>query len=111
MRRASRRRCRARSSSAVWSCVSFRDELDVQVGETAEQVRGQVLVLAVARRTVLRLGDGDVGGAVEEPVESDPAPGPGERCAGTEMRAVAERHVPTGGVTFDVEDNRLSEHT
>ena len=55
--------------------VSFRGvalggrELEVERLQAAKEVRRQVLVAAGVGRAVLILGDGDVPGPVEEPVE------------------------------------------
>ena len=70
----------------------------------------EVLVGPGTRRTVLLLGDRDVGGAVEEAVEGHPALGPGERRSGARVDAVAERDVLPGVGAVDVELVRVLEH-
>ena len=71
-------------------------ELEVQLGQAAQDERRHVVVAAVAGRAVLLLGDPDVGGAVEQPLEADPRLGPGQRRAGAGVDAAAEREVLAG---------------
>ena len=49
-------------------------ELEVQPGQTAEDVGRHVLVAAGVRRAVVCLGDADARRAVEEPLDADPSP-------------------------------------
>ena len=46
----------------------------MQLGETTQDVRRNVLVVAVFRRPVMRLADADVGGAIKQSLEPDAPP-------------------------------------
>ena len=84
-------------------------EVELEAVEAAEEVGGQVLVAAGVGRAVGVLGDRDVGGAVEQAVDGDPALGPGQVGAGAVMDAVAEGDVVLGVGAVDVELVRVLE--
>ena len=84
-------------------------ELEVERGEAAEEVGGEVVPVAVAGRAVGALGDGDVRGAFEQPVDRDPPLGAGEVSARAVVGALPERQVVAGVGTGDVELGRVLE--
>src|SRR4029079_15932014 len=71
--------------------------------QAAQDVRRRVLVAPVAGRPVLRLGNGDVGQAVEQPLDAYPSLRAREWRAGTRVDPVAEREALTRAHTVDDE--------
>ena len=84
-------------------------ELEVQLGEAAEDPRRLVVEAAGAGRAVVLLGQADVAHPVEDALEADPALGPGERAAGARVGAAAERDVGLGVGAVDAELGRALE--
>ena len=71
-------------------------ELEVQLGEAAEDPRRLVAEAPVTGRAVVLLGQADVAHPVEDPFEADPALGPGQRPTGARVGATAEGDVGLG---------------
>ena len=80
-----------------------RVELEVELGEAAEDPRRLVAEAAVAGRAVVLLGQADVAHPVEDALEADPALGPGERAAGAGVGAAPEGDVGLGVGPVDAE--------
>ena len=68
-------------------------ELEVQLGEAAEDPRRLVVEAAVAGRAVVLLGEADVVHPVEDALEADAALDAGERAAGARVGAASEGDV------------------
>ena len=102
---------RQRSSSTVTFIGIALDEVEfqVQLGEPTQDVGRNVLVATVSGRAVVRLADPDVGGAVEQPLQSDPGFGAGQRCAGAAVDAAAEGQVLAGVLALGIEGVRILE--
>ena len=99
-----------RSSSTVTFIGALDDiELEVQLGQPAQDVSRDVLVVAIARRAVMLFADADVGGAVEQPLEPDPGLGTRQRSAGAAVDAAAEGQVLAGVLAVGVERVRILE--
>ena len=88
---------------AAHAAASDGLELEVQLGEAAEDPRRLVAEAAVAGRAVVLLGQADVAHAVEDALEADPALGPGQRAAGAGVDAAPERDVGLGVGPVDAE--------
>ena len=78
-------------------------ELEVQLGEAAEDPGRLVVEAPVAGRAVVLLGEPDVARAVEDALEADPALGAGQRTAGAGVGAPAEGDVGGGVRAVDAE--------
>src|SRR5436309_10685702 len=81
----------------------------MQLGETTQDIRRNVLVAAVIRGAVMRLADPDVGGAIQQSLESDAGLRPRERGAWTAVDAATERQVLARVLAFGVEAVRILE--
>ncbi len=64
--------------------------------QPAQHPGGFVVEVALARRTVVLLGEPDVAHTVEDALDADPALHPGQRAAGTGVGAPAEGDVDLG---------------
>ena len=84
-------------------------ELEVQLGEAAEDPGRLVVEAAVAGRAVVLLGEADVVHAVEDALEADAALGAGERAAGARVVAAPERDVRLRVRAVDAELGRALE--
>ena len=84
-------------------------EPDVQFGHTSQDERRQILVPALAARTVHLLIDPDLGGAFEQPLQADRGLGTGQRGARAAVHTPAERHMVAGIGPVDVESVGIGE--